>query len=357
MTMRRINRRAFIKHSLALPLIAGAASMAAPLRKASAATELRLLTWEGYAEDAWVKDFEAANNVTVAKTYVGSNDEYMAKLAAGGNGYDLVVIVSSLAQRAIKAGFVEAIDPSLIPNIGQLYDRLQRATFDVDGSKLYGVPTFLAISPVTVNAEVIPTGDDFGLLFDEKYKGKLAMWDDVSTIGDVASYMGYENIWDLPDKDLDAVKAKLLAQKPLIRTYWSQAGEAIDLFTNREIVGTNSWSYITATLKTQGFPIREFVPARPVGAVDSHFVVKGTPNREIAHKFIDHIISAQAQAKIAEVTGYTPTNPHSKEFMAPDVWKNLNLDQGLAILSKLQFWEDIPRRNKYLEVLNEVKAG
>jgi putative spermidine/putrescine transport system substrate-binding protein/spermidine/putrescine transport system substrate-binding protein len=356
MKIRKINRRAFLKTSLAMPLIAGAASLSLP-RRSSAATELRLLTWEGYAEDAWVKDFEAANNVTVSKTYVGSNDEYMAKLAAGGSGYDLVVIVSSLAQRAIKANFVEAVDPSLIPNIAQLYDRLQRATFDVDGSKLYCVPTFLAISPVTVNAEAIPTGDDFGLLFDPQYKGKIAMWDDVSTIGDVASYMGLDNIWDLPDKDLDAVKAKLLDQKPLIRTYWSQAGEAIDLFTNKEIVATNSWSYITTTLKSQGFPARDFVQARPVGAVDSHFIVKGSSHREIAHKFIDHIIDARSQAKIAEVTGYTPTNPHSKEFMAPDVWKNLNLDQGMTILAKMQFWEDIPRRNKYLEVFNEVKAG
>ncbi len=41
-------------------LAAGAAALAAPfvVRPARAEGNLRLLTWEGYAEDAWVKPFE-----------------------------------------------------------------------------------------------------------------------------------------------------------------------------------------------------------------------------------------------------------------------------------------------------------
>lgn len=353
-----MKRRGFLRSGLGLAAGLGAISgMGGFQDRALAAGELRLLTWEGYAEDAWVKDFEEANGVKVAKTYVGSNDEYMAKLAAGGGEYDLVVIVSSLAKRAIDAGFVEPLDTALIPNLAQIYPRLQKPAFAMKDGALYGAPTFLAITPVTVNAEAIPEGNDFGILFDAKYSGKLAMWDDVSTIGDVAAYMGFDDIWNLTDEQLASVKAKLLQQKPLLRTYWSQAGEAIDLFANKEIVASNSWSYITSTLKGRGLPIRDFIPARPLGAIDSHFIVKGSANRDIAHKFIDHLLSAPAQGKMVEVTGYTPTNPGSKAFVKPETWTAMHLDEGDRVIDRLIFWEDIPRRAKYLETLNEVKAG
>src|SRR5215475_12681856 len=83
-----MERRKFLKTGALAGL--GVAAGLSFANRAVAAGELRLLTWEGYAEDAWVKDFEQANGVGVTKTYVGSNDEYMAKLAAGGGDYDLV---------------------------------------------------------------------------------------------------------------------------------------------------------------------------------------------------------------------------------------------------------------------------
>jgi putative spermidine/putrescine transport system substrate-binding protein/spermidine/putrescine transport system substrate-binding protein len=346
-----MKRRSFLKTGVGL-VIAGLLP-----QRARADTELRLLTWEGYADDRWVKDFEADNGVTVSKTYVGSNDEYMAKLAAGGSDYDLVVIVSSLAKRAIDAGFVEELRPEKIPNIKQLYPRLQSLEFLSSGGKLYGVPTFIAVSPVTVDADVIPESEDFGILFDPKYSGKIALWDDVSTIGDVANWLGYENIWTLDDTQLEAVMAKLIEQKPLVRTYWSQAGEAMDLFKNKEIIATNSWSYITATLKTDGFNARDFYANPPLAALDSHFVVKGSKNSDLANKFINHIISAKSQGRIAEVSGYTPTNPGSKENMPSETWKNLRMEQMSSLINEIRFWEDIPRRARYIEIFNAVKSA
>lgn len=341
-----------------LAAAAAAVLAAASVQPASAGgQELRLLTWEGYAEDAWVKPFEEKYGATVSKTYVGSNDEYMAKLAAGGGDYDLVVIVSSLAQDAIDAGFVEPLDLSLIPNFNELYPQIRALPFIQKDGKVYGAPTFMGITPITVNAEVIPDRTDFDLLFDPQYAGKITMWDDVSTIGDVAASMGYDDIWNLTDEQLEAVKAKLIAQKKLIRKYWSQAGEAIELFIAGEVVATNSWNYITTALQAQNFPAREFIPEHPLGFVDSHFLVKGSANADLANRFIDHIIGAESQARIAEVSGYLITNPESKRYMDPAVWARLRLDQGPALLDKVKWWERIPRRAKYLEVLNEVKAA
>ena len=323
----------------------------------AACNELSVLTWEGYADDIWIKPFEQKAGVSVARTYVGSNDEYMAKLAAGGGGYDVVVIVSSLSKRAIDLGFVEPLDLSKIPNFQQLFEQFKTVDFNRKGDEVYGVPTFWGTSPVTVNAEVIPEGNDFGILFDPKYKGRIGMWDDVSTIADVANYMGFKNIWTLSDEELEQVKQKMIEQKPLIRKYWSQPGEGIELFASGEIVASNSYNYITQALITQGHKAREFVHQPPIGWVDSHFIVRGTDCREVAHQYIDHLISAELQARIGETTGYSVSNPQSKALMNKETWDRLYMDEGPELLKNIRFWEDIPRRARYLEVLNEIKAA
>lgn len=323
----------------------------------AACNELSVLTWEGYADDLWIKPFEEKSGVSVARTYVGSNDEYMAKLAAGGGGYDVVVIVSSLGKRAIDSGFVEPIDLSKVPHFQELFEAFKTVEFNRKGDELYGVPTFWGTSPVTVNAEAIPEGNDFGLLFDPKYKGRIGMWDDVSTIADVANYMGFENLWTLTDEQLEKVKQKMIEQKPLVRKYWSQPGEGIELFASGEIIASNSYNYITQALRSQNQKVREFVPEPPIGWVDSHFVVKNTDCRDVAYQYIDHLISPESQARIGETTGYSVSNPQSKTLMDKDTWDRLYMDEGPELLTRIKFWDDIPRRARYLEILNEIKAA
>jgi putative spermidine/putrescine transport system substrate-binding protein/spermidine/putrescine transport system substrate-binding protein len=352
-----MSRFSFSLLKVAAVLLA-AGSALVPFQKAFAeCKELSVLTWEGYADDAWIKPFEQKAGVTVARTYVGSNDEYMAKLAAGGGGYDVVVIVSSLGKRAIESGFVEPIDISKVSHFKELFEPFQKVDFDRKGDEVYGVPTFWGTSPVTVNSEVIPEGNDFGVLFDPKYKGRIGMWDDVSTIADVANYMGFDNIWTLSDEQLDQVKQKMIEQKPLVRKYWSQPGEGIELFASGEIIASNSYNYITQALITQGRKAREFVPNRPIGWVDSHFIVKNTDCREAAHQYIDHLISPESQARIGEVTGYSVSNPQSKALMNKETWERLYMDEGPELLTKIRFWDDIPRRARYLEIMNEIKAA
>ena len=71
-------------------LIATALGGALSLGARAQAAELGLLTWEGYADESFVKPFEEATGCKVSATYVGSNDDYAPKLAAGGGVYDLI---------------------------------------------------------------------------------------------------------------------------------------------------------------------------------------------------------------------------------------------------------------------------
>ncbi|MBK1698554.1 ABC transporter substrate-binding protein [Rhodovibrio salinarum] len=321
-----------------------------------AAKELRILTWEGLADDAWVEPFEQAHDVEVKRTYVGSNDEYMAALAAGDTQYDTVVIVSSLAQAAIKSGFVEPVDLDRLPNFAKIYPEFRDRDFLQADGEQYGVPTFWDIQPVTINADEV-SDCSFDVLFDPQYKGRIAMWDDVSTIGDVASYMGFDNIWTLSDAQLEQVKQKMIEQKPLVRRYWSTGGEVIELFVSGEVVATNSWSYVTEALRDEGMNATQCAPERPTAWLDSHFIVEGTEHRELAHQFINYMLSADVLAQIYEGSGFGVTNAEVTDTRPAEAFEGSVMAEDADFRESIRFWQEIPRRGKYLEVWNEVKAA
>lgn len=323
---------------------------------AGSAQQLNILTWEGLAEDAWIQQFEEEHGVRVIPTYVGSNDEYMAALAAGDRRFDTVVIVSSLAQPAIQAGFVEPLDLDKIPNFSAVSDEFRAIDFLRDGDTQYGIPTFWDIQPITYNADVVEDCS-FDVLFDERYQGRIAMWDDVSTIGDVASDMGFEDIWNLSDEDLEQVKQRMIEQKPLVRRYWSTGGEIIQLMATGEVVATNSWSYITQALQDEGINAQQCAPERPTAWLDSHFIVSGSQNVDLAHAFINFMISPQTMAQSFEVTGFGVTVPAASEHLPEDAFTGSVMAEEPDFVSTLSWWGEIPRRGRYLEVWNEVKAA
>ena len=67
-------------------------------------------------------------------------------------------------------------------------------------------------------------------LWDAKYRGKISVWDDLSTLYMAAQVLGFDRpdpgqIYNLSDEQLDAVKKKLLELKPNIRKMWSSGEE------------------------------------------------------------------------------------------------------------------------------------
>lgn len=338
--------------ALALSLAAGALS--APTQAQD--TTLRILTWEGLANDEWIEPFEQEHGVTVDRTYVGSNDEYMAKLAAGTTQYDMVVIVSSLAQPAIEAGFVEPLDMEKIPNAQQIFPEFRQLDFLMSDGRQYGIPNDWDILPVTVNADRVE-GCGFDVLFDPAYEGEIAMWDDVATLGTVAAYLGFEDIWTLSDEELEQVKKKMIEQKPLVRTYWSTGGQITQLFSSGEVVATLSWSYVTQQLKGEGMNVVQCAPKRTTAFLDSNFMVAGTEHPELVHALLDHLISAEVQAQFYEASGFGIMNQHSEEYLPDEVWQNSIMGRDAEFRRNINFWEEIPRRGKYLEVWNEIKAA
>ena len=326
---------------------------------------LNLLVWEGYADPSFVKSFEEQHHCKVTASYMGSSDELMAKLRGGSAGnYDVISPSSDVATSIAAGNLAAPLDLSKIPSYSQLSPQLTNLPLVRVGNQVYGVPFMWGPDPLIYDTTVFATPpDSWNVLWDPKYKGKISVWDDLSTVYMAAQVLGFDKpdpsqLYNLSDEQLEAVKKKLLELKPNIRKMWATGGDLTNLFQNHEIVASMGWPLNTVELKKINFPVGETIPKEnTTGWIDHLMITAGSENKELAYQFLEYMIEAQTQKKVTDVTRYTPANPQAAQFMTADEVKTLHLDDVDNYQKRLYFWQNVPRRAKYTEIWNEVKAA
>lgn len=330
-----------------------------------AAPTLNLLVWEGYADPSFLQGFEKACNCKVNAAYMGTSDELVGKLRGGASSnYDVISPSSDVASMLAHSGLIAPIDLSKVGNYAQLSPQLTSLPLVKDGPKVYGVPLTWGPNPLLYDTTYfVAPPDSWSALWDPKLKGKISVWDDLSTVYMAAQVLGFDRedpnaIYHLNDAQLEQVKQKLIALKPNIRKMWTSGGDLTSLFQGHEVVAAMGWPLMTNQLKKAGYPIGETIPREhTTGWIDHLMITHACENKELAYAFINYMISAQAQKQLSDVTGYTPANPQAAALMSKDQQHSLHLDELEAYQKHIIFWQDVPRRAKYTEVWNAVKAS
>jgi spermidine/putrescine-binding protein len=326
---------------------------------------LSLLMWEGYADPTFVHAFEEAHHCKVSASYMGSSDDLVAKLRGGSAAnYDVISPSSDVAASIARTGLAEPLDLSRLPAYPQLSAKLRELPLVKSGGQTFGVPFMWGPNPLLYDTTVFKQApDSWAIFWDPKYKGKISVWDDLSTLYLAAQMLGYDkpdpsHLYNMTDEELAAVKKKLLELKPNVRKMWSTGGELTNLFQNHEIVLAMGWPLNTNDLRKANFPIGETIPKEnTTGWIDHLMITKASPHKDLAYAFLEYMIEAKTQKLVTDKTHYTPANPASAQFMTDAEKKGLHLDDPDAYMQRIYFWQDVPRRSKYIEIWNEVKAA
>src|SRR6266404_3135478 len=286
---------------------------------------LSLLFLEGYADPSFLQPFEQSHNCKIVAAYMGSSDELVAKLRGGSaSNYDVISPSSDVATSIVRAGLAAPLDLSKIPTYNQLSARLRDSPLVKDDGKTYGVPFVWGPNPLLYDtAAFAQPPDSWSILWDPKYKGKISLWDELSSVYMGAQVLGYDKpdpnqLYNLSDAQLEAVKKKLIELKPNIRKYWSTGGELTNLFQNHEVIAAMGWPLMTNQLRKVNFPIGETIPKEnTTGWIDHLMITAASEHKDLATQFLAYMIEAKTQKKVTDVTGYTPANPQAAQLMTP----------------------------------------
>jgi spermidine/putrescine-binding protein len=326
---------------------------------------LNLLVWEGYADPSFVQAFEEQNHCKISASYMGSSDELVAKLRGGSAGnYDVISPSSDVATSIAAASLAAPLDLAKIPSYNQLSSQLTTSPLVRVNGQVYGVPFMWGPNPIIYDTTAFSQApDSWSVFWDPKYKGKVSIWDDLSTVYMAAQVLGFDKpdpsqLYNLSDEQLDAVKKKLLELKPNVRKIWSTGGELTNLFENHEIVIAMGWPLNTADLKKANFPVGEIIPKEnTTGWIDHLMITAGSENKDLAYKFLEYMVEGKTQKLVTDKTHYVPANPQAAQFMSADEVKALHLDDVDNYQKRIFFWQNVSRRVKYNEIWNEVKAA
>ena len=262
------------------------------------------------------------------------------------------------------SGLAAPLDLSKLPSYSQLSERLRSMPLVRVNGNVYGVPFTWGPNPLLYDTTYFAKApDSWSALWDPKLKGKISAWDELSTIYMAAQVLGYDkpdpdHIYNLSDEELENVRKKLLELKPNIRKFWSTGGELTNLFENHEIVAAMGWPLMTNQLRKAGFPIAETIPKEnTTGWIDHLMITSASEHKELATEFLEYMIEPKTQKMVTDVTGYDPANPRAADSMTDEQKKSLHLDDVDDYMKRIYFWQQVPRREKYNEIWNEVKAA
>ncbi|TXH34155.1 MAG: extracellular solute-binding protein [Rhodospirillaceae bacterium] len=348
-----IDRRSLLRIIGAAAAVVGVAG--GPLGKLTksamaAAQSIRFDGWGGIVSEAFHNNafppYTEKTGVKVVEGEFGDTDEFLSLVKASQPGEYNVFLVSGVYDyfRFCQAGFASQINESNIPNLKNVLEPTLVAFRNESEGKLSAVPFDYGVTGLAYNRKYISDDEakskGVKLLWDEKYKGKMAGYDSFQTRPWMAAlYLGQD---PQDPSDIKAIWDACRKQRELVVKYWSSGQEFIDLFAKEEIVLSDGWSGRVASLQNSGQDIG-FLSTVGFAWLEGLYVLKGSPMEE-AEQLLNFCIEPKVAIAIAEGQFY-PTSLDPTKVPMPDSVKKLPGydDTGKFegyVWEKAKFWYD-----------------
>jgi putative spermidine/putrescine transport system substrate-binding protein len=289
--------------------------------------KLAVLAWPGYAEDGstdpkidWVTPFEQQTGCQVSVKTFATSAEAVQLFATG--EYDAVSASGDASLRLIYGDRVQPINTALVPNYADVFADLKDKPWNSVGGKEYGIPHGRGANLLLYNLAANPTPPtSWSAMWDANSPqvGKISPYDDAIYIADAAVYLmstrpdlAIKNPYALDQQQFDAAIALLQQQKPLVNEYWGDYIKQSQGLASGAITQGQGWQLTANLANTDAQQVGTVKPKEgATGWSDTWMVRKDTPNINCSYLWLNHIVSPQVNAQIAEYFGEAPSNAKS----------------------------------------------
>jgi spermidine/putrescine-binding protein len=364
-TERRLDRQTVLKLAAAVGgagLVAGRAGIAGAVRTFAGAEtgRLQVLDWAGYGNDGGQSMFAQYVKQHPANkpqfTYMTNESDALAKIHAGAKP-DLFRPYVGWVKYFADSGLVEPWDASQIPNLKNLNPFMVKAG-QVNGQQ-YGIPEDWGFDAILYRTDkVTPKAKSWGLLFDDRYKGKIAWFDDLEMLTMTGLYLGFKDPWNQSDSELQQSQKLLIAKKKNVRLIWASETNLWEAFGSGDIWIAYAWPNDWVQMKKKKLPVVYMRPKeKPIAWVGMFMQLKGTPRSQLAHAYVNAWSSASSGKWLEDNYGYGHSNTKARPT-STDLVRALQLDNPKAVtLPNAYLDRDIPRRAVYAKAWEQVKAS
>jgi putative spermidine/putrescine transport system substrate-binding protein len=121
--------------------------------------------------------------------------------------------------------------------------------------------------------------------------------------------LGITNPYALDQAQLDAAVELLTQQNAIIGEYWSDYTKEVQAFKSGDSVLGTTWQVITNLTQADGAPVEAILPSEgATGWSDTWMISAQAEHPNCAYMWMNHIVSPEANAAVAEWFGEAPSN-------------------------------------------------
>jgi spermidine/putrescine transport system substrate-binding protein len=300
-----------------------------------------LATWPNYHDPANFEAFTAATGAAVDVNVFGSNEEMLAKLQAGGSGWDVFVPTNYTITTYVGEDLIEPLDMARLPNFdAAAFDARFAGPGTVDGktyavSKNWGTTGF-AVNTANLGGAPKPTSwKEFWDLTRGAFSGRTMVHDyQLTTIGNALKYFGY-SFNSVDPKELADAEKLLIEVKPHLFAINSDYQPSM---RNGDAWASVCWTGDAKQLN-RDIPSMHYVLGREGGEIwtDFYAVPKGAPHREAAYAFINYMLTPEVNAKEVLAHGYPSTDSRTNALLPKEMLEDPILYPAQELLAALEF--------------------
>jgi putrescine transport system substrate-binding protein len=276
---------------------------------------VNVYNWSDYIDPQVLKDFEKQYGIKVNYDVFDKNEVLETKLLTGNTGFDVVVPSAPFLELEIRAGALEKLDKSALPNLRYLDPAVQRSVAQYDPGNQYAADYMWITSGLGYNAQAVKARmpdaplDSWRLLYDpaivSRFKdcGVTVLDEPTEVIGTALLYLGKDPNSESP-ADLAAAMKVLMAIRPYVRY-------------------VNSSRYI-----------------------DVLAIAANAPHPRNANLFINYLLDPHVAAKNSNLVKYANGDLASRPYLEPSVRDDPGIYPPPAVMRTL-----VPERAKSMQFM------
>lgn len=268
-----------------------------------------------------------ANGLTY--TYITNDDQGLQKATSSGP-FDIMHPCHENIKDYVDRGLVQPWDTSLLPSFGDLNPYLVKQG-QVNGEQ-YMIPWDWGYASLTIRTDHVAAADATGwdLLWNPKYTGKVSMWNGASSAFEVAALvLGFPDMDNLTDAQIEQAKQKLIEQKPINKFYWdSEYSQMQPAIKSGTVWIAYTWQDTLVSMKSAKVPVDFINPTQGRLSWFCGFMLGAkTQNYYHAHEYVESFINEAACVQMTNAYAYGTSN----DKVTPDKVQDKALAESLKL--------------------------
>jgi len=302
-------------------------SLAAAFTSCSSANTIVVCNWGEYLSTGAdcdydvIEEFEKATGIRVKYVTAESNEVLYSQMKSGAGKYDVIFPSDYMAEKMIAEGMLSKLNYENIPNYKNIKDEFKG--LDYDPKEEYTVPYFWGTVGIVYNEKkltaddlaLVREGKDWSILWSKNYPNQVMMFDNPrDAFGIALKQLGYSQ--NTTNEAEIRAAADLLAQQK----FYYAMDQFFEMVPSGDLVVAPYYAGDCMSVMAENPDLKFFVPQCGTNIFNDAMCVPATSQKkELAEKFINFLLTAEAGKANTEYVNYSTPNAAVYEVLEEEM--------------------------------------